>query len=125
MSLRPRCARSLAGPGTAPDRGRHTTPVPFEDPTMSASMSRRSFAALTAGFVLGPAAGRTAAADTPKAGPAAAPGGPSEAAFERDYPPPGFKPSWKKPQINRLLVQDFVIYAHSDLAMVTKLLGRE
>ena len=50
---------------------------------------------------------------------------PIEASFDRDYPPPGFKPSWKKPQINRLFVQDFVIYAHSELDMVKKLLDRE
>src|SRR5262249_19910015 len=49
----------------------------------------------------------------------------TEAAFQRDYPAPGFKPSWKKPQINRLLVQDFVIYAHSDLTMVEKLLNKD
>jgi hypothetical protein len=48
-----------------------------------------------------------------------------EAPFERDYPVPGFKPGWKKPQINRLLVQDFVIYAHSDLARVRQLLDKE
>jgi hypothetical protein len=50
---------------------------------------------------------------------------PTEAAFERDYPPPGFKPAWKNPQLNRVMAQDFVIYAHSDLAMVKKLLDRE
>jgi hypothetical protein len=61
-----------------------------------------------------------AADDKPKP-----PSGPSEAPFERDYPPPGFKPSWKKPQINRLLVQDFVIYAHSDLGRVKQLLEKE
>ena len=76
---------------------------------MSDLLSRRSFTALGAAAVLGKA-------------PAA---GPTEAPFERDYPPPGFKPSWKKPQLNRLLVQDFVIYAHSDLAMVQKLLDKE
>ena len=48
------------------------------------------------------------------AGDEAKPPSPIEAPFERDYPPPGFKPSWKKPQINRLQVQDFVIFAHSD-----------
>jgi hypothetical protein len=58
--------------------------------------------------------------DKPKDAP-----GPSEAAFERDYAPPGFKPSWKKPQINRLLVQDFVVFAHSDLAMTKKLVEKE
>jgi hypothetical protein len=32
---------------------------------------------------------------------------------------------WKKPQINRLMVQDFVICAHSDLPMTKKLLDKE
>jgi hypothetical protein len=53
------------------------------------------------------------------------PAGPSEAPFERDYTAPSFKPSWKKPQINRTLVQDFVIFAHSDLEMTKKLVERE
>jgi hypothetical protein len=53
------------------------------------------------------------------------PPGPVESAFERDYEAPSFKPSWKKPQVNRLLAQDFVIFAHSDLDMVQKLLDRE
>src|SRR5437762_9074847 len=86
---------------------------------MSDQFSRRSFTALAAGAALGPAACSAAAADAP------APGGPAEAPFERDYPPPGFKPSWKKPQINRLLVQDFVVFAHSELGMVKKLLEKE
>jgi hypothetical protein len=51
--------------------------------------------------------------------------GPTEASFERDYDPPGFKPSWKKEQINRTMAQDFVIFAHSDLEMTRKLLERE
>jgi hypothetical protein len=50
---------------------------------------------------------------------------PVEATFERDYEPPGFKPGWKSEQINRTLAQDFVIFAHSDLAMTAKLLDRE
>jgi len=50
---------------------------------------------------------------------------PTEAPFTRDYPKPGFEPSWKNPQINRRLVQDFVIFAHMDLPMVKKLLERE
>ena len=91
---------------------------------MSKLISRRCFAGLTAGLVVGSATELTAD-DKPKAEPPKAPGGPREAAFERDYPPPGFKPSWKKPQINRLLVQDFVIFAHSDLAMTKKLVERE
>ena len=48
-----------------------------------------------------------------------------EAALDRDYPPPAFKPSWRRPQVNRQLVQDFVIYAHMDLAMVKRLLEKE
>ncbi|MGY8750022.1 MAG: hypothetical protein ACKVHR_18430 [Pirellulales bacterium] len=51
--------------------------------------------------------------------------GPREAPFERDYDAPSFKPSWKKPQVNRTMAQDFVIYAHSDLPMIKKLLIRE
>ncbi len=49
----------------------------------------------------------------------------TEAEFERDYEPPKFKPGWKNPQVNRLLAQDFVIYAHSSLDMTKKLLERE
>jgi hypothetical protein len=92
---------------------------------MADPISRRSFTTLTAGFVLGSAAELTAADDRPKADPPATPGVPTEASFERDYPLPKFKPSWKRPQINRLLVQDFVIYAHSDPSMVKKLLEKE
>jgi hypothetical protein len=51
--------------------------------------------------------------------------GPVEAPFKRDYPAPRFKPSWKKQQLNREMVQDFVIYAHSDLEMVKRLLTKE
>jgi hypothetical protein len=96
---------------------------------MSDPISRRSFSSLTAGVVVGSAAvGATnlsAADDKPKAGSIEAPKGPIEAAFERDYSPPSFKPSWKTPQINRVLVQDFVIFAHFNLDMVKKLLERE
>jgi hypothetical protein len=88
---------------------------------MSDPISRRTFTTLSAGFVLG-SASDLGAADDPKP---KAPPGPVEAAFERDYPAPGFKPSWKKPQVNRLLVQDFVIYAHSDPEMTRKLLEKE
>jgi len=48
-----------------------------------------------------------------------------EAAFVRDYPAPEFTPSWKKPQVSRLMVQDFVIFAHSNLDMTNQLLDRE
>jgi hypothetical protein len=89
---------------------------------MSDPISRRSFVPLAAGLALG--ATTTMQADDKAKTPAPA-AGPTEAPFERDYPAPGFKPGWKKPQLNRLLVQDFVIYAHSDLPMTKKLLERE
>ncbi len=86
---------------------------------MSTPLSRRSFAALTGGLVFS-AAADAADGDKPKP-----PAGPTEAPFTREYPEPSFKPSWKKPQLNRLLVQDFVIYAHGDLPMTKKLLEKE
>jgi hypothetical protein len=91
---------------------------------MNYQYSRRAFATLAAGAALG-ASGQAAADDPHKTDPASPPAGPTEAPFERDYDPPKFKPSWKKQQLNRQLVQDFVIYAHSDLAMVQKLLDKE
>jgi hypothetical protein len=94
---------------------------------MSDSLSRRSFAALAAGAVLGGAIEVQAQDKQPTEQPKEPPAnpGPTEAPFERDYMPPEFKPSWKRPQINRLLVQDFVIFAHTDLDMVKKLLVKE
>ncbi len=98
---------------------------------MSDAISRRSFSSLTAGAVLGSTAAGAGASEPraddnqPKAGSLQVSPGPIEAPFVRDYSPPSFKPSWKKPQLNRLLVQDFVIYAHSDLDMVKKLLDKE
>lgn len=92
---------------------------------MSEELSRRSFAALAAGAVIGAASDMNAEEKKPDDKPATAPPAPTEAPFERDYPAPEFKPSWKRPQTNRLLVQDFVIYAHSDLDMVKQLLVKE
>ncbi len=87
-------------------------------------LSRRRFAGLGAGLVLGASSPiDLASADDKPAD--AQPPKPVEAPFERDYPAPGFKPSWKKPQINRLMAQDFVIFAHSDLEMTRKLLDKE
>jgi hypothetical protein len=86
---------------------------------MSDPIDRRTFAAtFAASVVLGSEA--LAAEPAPMPHPK-----PAEAPFERDYPAPGFTPGWKKPQINRLLVQDFVIFAHMDLEMVKKLLDKE
>ena len=90
-----------------------------------ADLAGASFSAATTGLVLASAAGLASAEDQPKPDVANAAGQPIEASFDRDYPPPGFKPSWKNPQINRLFVQDFVIYAHSELDMVKKLLDRQ
>lgn len=78
-------------------------------------VTRRSLLALSAGLAATPVL-----ADDPPAK-----SGPVEAPFERDYPAPGFAPSWRKPQVNRQRVQDFVIYAHSDLEMVKTLLEKE
>jgi hypothetical protein len=91
---------------------------------MTDFISRRSFTTLSASVVLGTAVEPAFSAEN-KTKKTEVVSGPSEAPFERDYPQPGFKPSWKKQQINRQLVQDFVIYAHSDLAMVKKLLAKE
>jgi hypothetical protein len=90
---------------------------------MSEPVDRRTFAtALTASIVLGAEA---LSAETPTALAPMPHAIPKEAPFTRDYPVPGFQPSWRKPQINRVLIQDFVIYAHMDLEMVKKLLERE
>jgi hypothetical protein len=90
---------------------------------MTDPISRRAFTSATAGAVLGSAA-VAAGAEQPPAQAPTAEAKPTEAPFERDYPPPGFKPSWKKQQLSRLFVQDFVIFAHSDLAMTRKLLEK-
>jgi hypothetical protein len=82
-------------------------------------IDRRTFAAtFAASVVLGSEAAGADVAPMPHVKP-------PEAGFIRDYPAPGFAPAWRKPQINRLLVQDFVIYAHTDLEMVKKLLDKE
>jgi hypothetical protein len=87
---------------------------------MRIEIGRRAFAwgAAAMGMAAYSAAARACAQEE-------TPLGPREAAFERDYEPPKFKPSWKKEQVNRGLLQDFVIFAHSDLEMVKKLLDRE
>ena len=106
---------------------------------MSEPLSRRSFAALAAGAFVGVTA-NVRAQDAPKSdapkseAPASSAGkidapkparAPTEAPFERDYEAPNFSPSWKNPQINKQLLQDFVIFAHTDVDMVKKLLVKE
>ena len=80
---------------------------------MTAPLSRRAFPAAVAGGVLV----ATAATADDKKDPPPEP--------DRDYPAPKFKPTFRKPQLGKTLVQDFVIYAHSDLEMVKKLLEKE
>ncbi|MFY7954423.1 MAG: ankyrin repeat domain-containing protein [Armatimonadaceae bacterium] len=85
---------------------------------MKTLITRRQLAGTAAGFLTAGAADAQDAAAPPS-------GGPVEAPLNRDYPPPGFKPSWRKPQVNRQMAQDFVIYAHSDIEMVKTLLDKE
>ncbi len=73
---------------------------------MDAKLTRRTFAATAAVAGL---TGVAAAGDEP----------------ERDYPAPKFQPKFAKPQLGKTLVQDFVIYAHSDLEMVKQLLEKQ
>jgi hypothetical protein len=89
---------------------------------MSNNLSRRAFATTAAGIVFASATDVNA---QEKEQPKPLPKGPTEAPFERDYPAPKFNPSWRNPQMNRLLIQDFVIYAHTELDMVKKLVDKE
>ena len=86
-------------------------------------LSRRFFVAAAGGSMATIVANKAMGQDDTKR--EDKPAGPVEAAFTRDYEAPKFKPSWKKEQINRQLLQDFVILAHSDLDMVKMLLERE
>ena len=88
---------------------------------MRECVTRRGFGFVAGAAVVGSVHGKAFAQDEP----VVPKSGPVEAPFERDYQAPSFKPSWKKQQIHRELVQDFVIYAHSDLEMVKKLLEKE
>jgi hypothetical protein len=100
---------------------------------MNEQWSRRTFggvlvASAASWTCISQGAARAASPQDDKPAPekkADAPAGPAEAPFERDYAPPGFKPSWKKEQINRTMAQDFIIFAHSDLERTKKLLERE
>ncbi len=86
------------------------------------SLSRRAFAVSCGGIAVAtPLWGQ----DDPAKKTPAPPTSPVEAPFTRDYTAPSFKPSWKKQQLNRQMVQDFVIFAHSDLKMVKQLLEKE
>ncbi len=89
---------------------------------MSDPLDRRAFAATFASSVV--LGSEVLSAETPAVAPMPH-GVPAEAPFERDYPKPGFNPSWKNPQINRLMVQDFVVFGHMDLPMAKRLLEKE
>jgi hypothetical protein len=86
---------------------------------MPQPINRRTFATACAATVV---LGREAFGAEPAPMPH---GVPIEAPFSRDYPKPGFNPSWKNPQLNRTMIQDFVIFGHMDLPMVRKLLEKE
>ena len=90
-------------------------------------LDRRNFALLAAGLAAATTSSLTLQEPDkkPQETDGKKPKQPVEMPFERDYDPPSFKPSWKNPQINRTMAQDFVIYAHSDLKMVKKLLERQ
>jgi hypothetical protein len=85
---------------------------------MSKPISRRKLATLASGLFVASHASAQNSQTAPD-------GGPTETPFTRDYEAPKFKPGWKKPQVNRQLAQDFIIYAHSDIDMVKKLLDKE
>jgi len=89
---------------------------------MPEPISRRSFTNLSTGLAVGAVTTQALTASSADSAPVP---GPVESSFDRDYPAPGFKPSWKKPQINRLLVQDFVIFAHSEPNLVKTLLDKQ
>ncbi len=91
------------------------------------TISRRSFAAAASGWLL-TAMNSTRHQETSPAAkqePTTTGAAPTEAPFERDYAAPEFKPSWKNRQLSRQMVQDFVIYAHSDLNMTKQLLDKQ
>lgn len=94
---------------------------------MKKEINRRVFATTTAGLLVTGSVATCLAQEEKKESKKQdeKPASPTEAPFERDYEPPSFKPSWKNQQINRLMAQDFVIFAHSDLDMVKKLYDRE
>jgi hypothetical protein len=87
-------------------------------------LTRRGLVVATAGIV-GAHAVKSAYGQEPQETAPPKQDGPTEADFQRDYEAPTFKPSWSKKQINRQMLQDFVIFAHSDLAMTKTLLERE
>ena len=89
---------------------------------MNVPINRRRFAFLSSGLLIGAAASGRTAEQQPPIPPAT---GPVEAPLVRDYEPPQFKPRWAKQQMNRQMAQDFVIYAHSELDLVKKMLDNE
>jgi hypothetical protein len=80
---------------------------------MTPDLTRRRFTQVSAGLLLTTATGTAMTDDTPTPPP-----------FERDYPAPKFQPKFAKPLVDITLARDFVIYAHSDLAMTKQLLTK-
>ena len=96
---------------------------------MSENLSRRSVLTVGTGLAWAglPILASASQQEPPKpqTDPNAKPPSPVEAPFTRDYEAPGFNPKWKKMQLNRLMVQDFVIFAHMDLEKVKMMLAKE
>jgi hypothetical protein len=86
---------------------------------MKEPISRRVFGATLVGGAL--AAGTVVAAQEPEKKPEGLPQPPDD---PRDYPAPKFKPTLRRPKLGHTLIQDFVIYGHSELDMVKLLLDK-
>jgi hypothetical protein len=89
--------------------------------SMTDKVTRRVFGAGIVSGVVAAASGALAQSPPP---PSVAVSPPPQD-YQRDYPEPKFKPSFKKQRLNTTMVQDFVIFGHYDLDMVKKLLERE
>lgn len=83
-------------------------------------MDRRLFGFASAGFLTAGASSIFQEEKQETAEPKAV-----EADFTRDYEPPKFKLKWDKPQINREMATDFILFAHSSLDKTKMLLDRE
>jgi len=95
---------------------------------MNDRMTRRAFSVSLMGGALAADNIVYAQAQQPPvaASPAQTPPAPAPVQEEvRDYPAPTFKPKLRKPRLGATLVQDFVIFAHYDFAMVKRLLEKE
>ena len=82
-------------------------------------ITRRTFGAVVAGSAISTMAAASAQDQEKKPE-----GLPQPTDDPRDYPAPKFKPTLRRPKLGHTLVQDFVIYGHSELEMVKLLLDK-